>query len=128
MSVAIIRAYFYDQHVKAIRPMERLVEIESGDCIPIIRKPHAHIKLRLRLSDDRTYLKPNPRTSLMIRVAKKTILTVHSQLWVLIQLPWAAKTTLQPYTSLYEKISVVSSDGVICVTPNVPFKILIMNN
>lgn len=32
----IIGAGFCDQHVKEIKPKQKLVELESGDCIPIV--------------------------------------------------------------------------------------------
>lgn len=40
---------------------------------------------------------------------------------------WAGKAVVQPYTPLNDKTSSVAANGVACITPNVPLKILIIN-
>lgn len=49
---AIIVADLGDQHAKSIRPNQRLVKLNSGDCIPSIRKPKGRMKLQAPIPDN----------------------------------------------------------------------------
>lgn len=99
---ATVGADYCDQHVKARRPKRRLVELESGDCIPIVQMPRGH--LQTPPSSGITHLKNNSRPSSIIQVAEETILPAHSQTWVLVQLPWVGTGALQLYSPLYKNI------------------------
>lgn len=49
MAYAIIKADFGAQHVKEIRLKQRSVELDNGDCIPIVQKLEMLMKLQLSL-------------------------------------------------------------------------------
>lgn len=81
---AIIGADFCDQYVNTIRFTHKLVELGSGNYIPIVLKPRGLIKAQIPLPDGLTYSKGNPRLSFIVRVAEKLTLPAQSQTWVLV--------------------------------------------
>lgn len=124
---AIIGKDFCDQHVKAKRPKQRLEELKSGNCLSFMWKPRERTKSQPPLREGLTYTINHSRSSLIVRVVEKTILSPPSQTWVSVQSPWAGTATLQSYSPLYEKCSTVAANGDVRVKPNLPFKILIAN-
>lgn len=62
---------FCDQRMKAIPSKQRFVELDNGDCIPIIQKPQGRKESQPPLPDGLTYPKDNPPASPIVRVAGK---------------------------------------------------------
>lgn len=104
-----------------------IMNLDTCDCICIERKPRGRVKLQQQLSDDLAYPKKNPRQSLIALGAEKTIHAAHSRTWVVVQSSCTGTALLQTYTPCCEKISSIAATGVVCVKPNVPFKILFVN-
>lgn len=101
---------FCDQDLEAIHPKQRLVELESSDCIPFLRKPQERIKWQLLL-DSLTYPKENTRLSSIVRFEKETILPAHSRTWVIVKSPWNSSAALQPKISLCKECLAAEANG-----------------
>lgn len=69
----------YDQLVKEIRREQKLVVLDSGDCILIEQMSRGRMKSQPPLSYSLTYPKENPQPTPIARVDKKTFLSAHSQ-------------------------------------------------
>lgn len=122
----IIGAEFNDQHVKTIRSKQELVELDTGDYIPIILKHRERIKSQPSLFDDLNYSENSPQPSPIVQVAKTLFFSrtpkhgYRSNLLALAQ-------PRRNYTRHSTKNWAVAFNEFICVKPNVPSKILIAN-
>lgn len=56
-AAAILEADFCDQHVKAIRTKQKLIELDSGGCIRTVRKPKGRTRDCPPLPDGLAYSK-----------------------------------------------------------------------
>lgn len=123
----ITGADFCDQYVLAIRPEQKLVELNNGDRIPIVQEPWGQTRSQSLLPDELAYPENNQKPSPLVRVAEKVLLSTHSQTWVTVQTAWTGTAALQPYTPFYHNKSTVAANYVLCVKPNVPFQVLVAN-
>lgn len=95
---AINTADFYNQYVMAVRPKQKLVEMNNSDCILIVQKPQSGTRLQPSLLDGRTYPKDNSQPTSLFRVAKKSSLPAHSQMLLTVQTARSCTAALQSYT------------------------------
>lgn len=97
------------------------MELDRDEYVPIVRMLYWRMNSQSPLPDGLTYLTDSPTPSPLIRVVGKVIQSVQSQTRVPFQTACAGTAALKPNTLLYEKIMIVASCRVLCVTPNVLF-------
>lgn len=124
----ILGCDFNDRHVEAILPRERLVRLDDGTTVPIVRKPAARPPDAPPLPAQQQYVPLRGRISTKLRVAKATSLEGYTKSWVPVQSLRRGLAVLQPAMRLLEKQQLCMSNGVAEIAPNVQFNVLISNN
>lgn len=103
------------------------MELDIWDCFLIARKPRRREELQPPLSDGLTHRMDYPRPPSMVWIARKIILSAHSQTFISVYSAWHGTAAQQSFTSLYKKTSTILANGVPCVKQNVTFWILVAN-
>ena len=78
----IIGCDFCDKHIEAIRPRKRLVEIDDGTTVPIVRRPSKRATGSIPLPDEQQYVPPDRRARNKVKVVERTVIAPESQNWV----------------------------------------------
>ena len=122
----ILGTDFCDTYVEAIRPKKKVVELDDGTTIPIVRRA-----LKSALARDLPPIptgqqdpKGNGRTSSKVRCAEATMIPAQSQRWVKVTTERHGLTIIEPNPS---RVELVSANGVAEVRPHRPFHILVAN-
>ena len=124
---AILGADYCDRFVEAIRPKKKLVELEDGSTIPIVRRPHRRTPRMAPLPPDMEYPDKNGRISPTVKMAESITIEPHNQAWVKVTTKRRGLVILQPSPKLYATHALVCTNGVVSVEPNIPFHILVAN-
>ena len=123
----IIGADFCDQHVEAILPRRRTVELTDGTTIPIVRKvPRRHPKAP-KLPPEQEYVPASGRISPKVRVSSKIVLAPESQTFVSVTCKGHGAYVVEPSEDLYTKHGLTAANGIVFIKPDIPFRILIAN-
>ena len=111
---------FSDEHVEAILPRQRLVELADGTTIPIVRKPLARIRRAPPLPVAQEWKKGVIRSDNKAKVAEATEIPAFSQAFVTITYPRDGYSIIQPVGKLYKDHQLLTANGVANVESNNP--------
>ena len=123
----ILGCDFCDRFVEAIKPRKKLVELEDGTTVPIVRRPLARSSRAVPLPHSQEYVKSPGRITPKVKVAKAVVLPPESQTWVSVNAERRGLCVLQPHEKLYSSAQVCASNGIVQVEPHQPFRVLIAN-
>ncbi|CAN8069066.1 unnamed protein product [Agarophyton chilense] len=118
---------YCDKFVEANRPRRRLVELDDGSMVPIVRKPMRRCSEAPPLPPSMKYRKSRGRVSPRIRVAKGAMLKAQTQTWVQVRTERHGLVVIQPNTRMYESRGFLFANGIVQVDPGSPFWILVIN-
>lgn len=123
----ILGCDFCDKHVEAIRPRKRLVELDDGTTIPIVRRPDRRPQGSIPLPEEQEYVPASRRASNKVRATKRTVLKPESQTWVEVRCEAQGLVTIEPYAPLYETSQCSVATGVHQAEPRAIFHIFVAN-
>ena len=108
---AILGADFCDRYVEAIRPRKKLVELDDGTTVPIVRNPS---RWRSRENPMPAGLKPDKSTrgSQKIRVTETRDIPAASQTWINVQCDRFGTIVVQPDPQMMKETSMPIANGV----------------
>ena len=118
---------FNDKFVEAIDPRRKLVELDNGTKIPIVRKLAVRAANNLPLPSEQEYSPPTGRISPKRKVSRAVEIPAGTQKWVHITSGRTDLSVLETNPQLYAKHHVSISNGVMHVTPVHEFKVLVAN-
>ena len=124
---AILGCDFCDRFVEAIYPRKRVVELEDGSTIPIVRRPLRREPDAPKLPAVQEYVTPKGRVSPNIRVARAVTLQPGTQTWVEVTSEKSGLVVVQPHEKLYQTGNICATNGVIHIEPKQSFRILLAN-
>jgi len=123
----ILGCNFCDKHVEAIRPRLRLVEMDDGTTIPIIRRPEAARLNDAPIPEEQRWVPNKRRSSRGINVVETTVLQPGEQTWVKVASPAHGLILVEPVQKLYRNHLCLAGAGIAQVEPEKDFKILVAN-
>ena len=123
----ILGCDFCDRYVEAIRPRRRLVEMDDGSTVPIIRSPSSRDKDAVPLPPSQKTPRRSDRGSPVVRLEQPYRLKPRTQTWVTLSSSFHGVGVVQPNDKLYTRTGVVLTNGVVNVEPGKPFKVLLAN-
>ena len=123
----VLGAAFMDKCVQAILPCKKSVEIIDGSTVPIVRKPWGRPPTAPPLAEEQGYRKDHGIISPKLRVESPVVLESSMQTWVSVTTQRHGTMIVQPSDELCAKHSVVATNGIVHVEPNIPFRILVAN-
>ena len=126
---AILGADFCDRFVSAIRPSQKIVELDDGSSVPIVRRPLRNASRRSGppLPKDMRDPDTSGRVSPNIKAAETLTVPAQSQAWVKVSTKRHGNIVVQPLPKLFELHSLACANGIASVLPNVAFRILVAN-
>ena len=83
----ILGCDFCDKHIEAIRPRKRLIELDDGTTVPILKRPESRAKHSVPLPAEQEYIPPKGRSSSRVYASPTTILKPQSQNWISVKSP-----------------------------------------
>ena len=123
----ILGCDFCDTHVEAIRPRRRVVELDDGTTVPIVRRPQKRSAKAPPLPEEQQYVPPPGRASTKITAVTPTLLPPESQTWVSVKTDRHGLILVEPAEKLYDNHSCAPTNGVAQVEAGKPFRILVAN-
>ena len=123
----IIGCDFCDKHVEAIRPRRRLVELDDGTTVPIVRRPDKRPPGAIPLPEEQVYVPSDKRASPKVKVAEKVTLQPESQTWVKVRTESEGLVIVQPYAPLFQRYQCAVATGVHQPEPDKPFGVFVAN-
>jgi len=123
----ILGCDYCDKHVEAIKRRQRIVELDDGTIVPIIRKPPARPQGAIPLPEQQLFIPKRRRRSTKIQTTGKTILKPESHDWVEVVTDKEGLVIIEPFHKLYERHECLAGTGVYQATPGKPFNIMIAN-
>ena len=123
----ILGADYCDRFVEAIRPRKRLVELDDGTEIPIVRRPSKRHEASPPLPTEQEFIPRDGRVSPKLRAAERVTLNPGTQTWVKVTSPDHGLRVVQPLDRLYSRSQLAVTNGVVQVHPDKPFKVLVAN-
>ena len=121
----ILGCDFCDRFVEAIRPRKKLVEMDDGTEVPIVRRPLRRTPKSPPLPPSQEYHFTGGRSSTKVKTAETFKLPPSSQTWVTVTSTHHGLILLQPQEFLYENHQILASNGVADVEPGRPFRVLV---
>ena len=124
----ILGCQFCDQHVEAIRPRKRIVEMDDGSTVPIVRNPTAPRRSSNNLA--KALDMPREKTEAQkhkVRASGLTRLEPGSHNWVKVVTRASGTVFLEPADRLHQKWGCAAANGIANVQPEREFKILVAN-
>ena len=118
---------YCDKYVEAIKPRKRVVEMEDGTEVPIIRKPSTRSKEAAPLPYEEVEKATLPPAKTRICPTKKHRLEPGTQTVVEVTCERQGDIVVRPAERLYETRQCLTANGVATVQPGVPFKVLVAN-
>ncbi len=122
----ILGCDFCDDHVEAIRPRKRVIELADGTTVPIIRAPKRRDSAMI-IQTAEVRSKPARGSSSKVVLHQDVELPAHSQSWVSVTSKKAGLILLEPHQRLYQTWLCLAATGVAQVQPDKPFQILVAN-
>ena len=123
----ILGCEFFEKHVEAIPPRQRLLELEDGTTIPIFRKPLGRVRKAPPLPVAQECEEGVIRSDHNAKVAKATEIPALSQAFVSVTSLRDGYSIVEPVGKLYDDHQLLTSNGVANVESNNPFRILLAN-
>ena len=103
---------FNDKFVEAVYPRRKVVELDDGTKVPIVRKPTARRADALPLPSEQEYDNEPGRVSQKRKVSRPVIMQSGTQVWVHVINGRTGLSILEPKPQLYAKHRVSLSNGV----------------
>ena len=123
----ILGCDFCDRVVEAIYPRKRVVELDDGSTVPIVRRPSRRPDSMPKLPAAQEYITPEGRASPKVKCARAVVLQPGTQTWVEVTSDKSGLMVVQPHEKLYQTGNICASNGVIHVEPHRTFRILVAN-
>jgi len=123
----ILGCDYCDRHVEAILPRKRLVKLDDGTTVPIVRKASARPPGSPKLPPELVLGKTPSRRNPSVWVTKRVTLKPGTHTWVDVATRREGTINIEPIESLYEKTSCLASNGIAEVSPGKRFRILVAN-
>ncbi|CAN8069585.1 unnamed protein product [Agarophyton chilense] len=118
---------YCDKFVEAIRRRRKLVELDDGSMVPIVRKPMRRCPEAPPLPLSMEYGKSRGLVSPRIRVAKSAMPKAQTQTWVQVRTERHGLVVIQPNTRMYESRGLLVANGIVQVDLGSPFWIPVSN-
>ena len=123
----ILGCDYCDKHVESIRPRRRLVEMEDGSTVPIVRRPDKRKHNTVPLPEEQEYVPLKGRISNKIAVSKEIKLPPETQSWIEVTCEKHGIIQVEPLEKLFTNQLCMVGNGIAQVKPGIPFKVLIAN-
>ena len=124
---AILGCDFCDRHIEAIRPRKRIVELDDGTTVPIVRRPDKRKNDTVPLPDEQVYIPATKRVDNKIIVYEEKKLLPQTQTWVRVVTNKHGLIMVDTIAKLFNNHICMIGNGIAQVTPGEPFKILVAN-
>ncbi len=122
----ILGCDFCDEHIEAIKPRRRVVELVDGTTVPIIRT-NKHRTTTFTIQPAHVRTRSRRAASSKVVLHKTMELPAHSQTWVSVTSKKAGLTLIESHDRLYQNWLCLAATGVAQVQPGKPFDILVAN-
>ena len=123
----ILGCDYCDKHVEAIRPRRRIVELDDGTTVPILKKPEGRAKHAVPLPAEQEYVTPKGRPTPKIYSTKTVILKPNTQTFINVKTPQAGLIQVEPYNPLLTKRDCAACNGIAQVEADTEFRIAVAN-
>ena len=123
----ILGCEFNDKFVEAIYPRRKVVELDDGTKIPIVRKPAARAASATPLPSEQEYAPDAGRISPTLKVSRVVEIPAGTQTWVYVTSGRARLSVLEANPQLYAKHRISLSNWVVHIAPLQDFKVLVAN-
>ena len=123
----ILGCDFNDTFVEAIYPRRKVVELDDGTKVPIVRKPAARKADAPPLPSEQEYHNALGRVSPKLKVSRPVIIQPRTQVWGHVTNGRTGLSVSEPNPQLYAKHRVSLSNGVAHITALQEFKVLVVN-
>ena len=125
-TAVILGCDYCDKYVECIKPRLRLVELDDGSTVPIVRQS-SRTQAQALLPEEQQDPKRVTRTSPKIKVMKLTRLQPASQTWVEVVTQREGTILVEPNEQLYNSSMCLTGTGIADVTAGKPFHVLVAN-
>ena len=102
----ILGCDFCDRHIEAIRPRKRLVEMDDGSTVPIVRRPDKRKEGSIPLPEEQVYVPAKERVSNKVVVHSEKRLQPNTQTWVEVTTDTHGLIQVEPLGKLFTTNSV----------------------
>ena len=123
----ILGCDFCDKHIEAICPRKRLIELDDGTTVPILKRPEGRTKQSVPLPAEQKYIPPKGRSSSRVYASRTVILKPQSQNWISVKSPQSGLVQIEPYKRLYQTKDCAACNGIAQIEPDKEFKIMVAN-
>ena len=123
----ILGCDFCDRYVEAIMPRRKVVELDDGTTVPIVRAPMTRARDAVPLPESVRYPTLHDPPAPKVKAAKAYKLGPGTQTWVTVRSQYHGVGIIEPLPSLYERHSVAVANGVVSVEPERTFRVLMAN-
>ena len=123
----ILGCDFCDRFIEAIYPRKRLVELDDGSTVPIVRRPLKRDSTAPPLPAAQEYTPAKGRASPKVKCSRAVILQPGTQTWVEVTTDRNGLLVVQPHDKLYQTGRVLATNGIVEVEPHQKFHLLMAN-
>ena len=123
----ILRCEFNDRFVQAIYPRRKLVELDDGTKVPIVRKPARRAADHPPLPSEQEFAPDAGRTSPKLKVSRAVNFPAGTQAWEYVTNARSGLSVVESNPQLYAKHRVSISNGVVHLSPLREFRVLVAN-
>lgn len=120
----ILGADFCDRLVKANCPRSKLVDLDDGCTVPIVRLPMKRSPASTLFSSEKGYERTQQRVTTDVETTKTANISGNTEQWISVFLRGRSSVVIHSETKLLERDSVICSSGIAQVEPEVPVRIL----
>ena len=123
----IIGCDYCDKHIEAIRPRKRVVEMDDGTTVPIIRKPSGRSIDSVPLPEEQEWIPAKGRRGGKVHVTESVTLPPETQTWVKVRTEEHGLVMIDPNARMYDTHLCLAGNGIAQVNPGKEFQILVAN-
>ena len=123
----ILGCDYCDRHIEAIKPRKRLVELDDGTTVPIVRRPDKRKNDSVPLPDEQVYAPAKGRINDKITTFEEKRLEPDTQTWVKVVTNTHGLIQVESLPKLYTNQLCMIGNGIAQVIPGKSFKILVAN-
>ncbi len=126
-TTVILGCDFCDRYIESIRPRRRLIQLDDGSTVPIVRKPDKRADNSVPLPEDQEFTPRKGRISPKVTVHKNVTIQPQRQTWVEVVTDVPGLISVEPIAKLLHNQLCAVGNGIAQVTPGIPFKVLMAN-
>ena len=123
----ILGCDFCDRYVEAIMPRQKMVELDDGSTVPIIRVPSTRARDAVPLPAPLRYPTAADPPAPKVHASRSYKLQPRSQTWIEVVSKHHGVGVVEPLPLLYERQSIALANGIVQTMPGQKFRILIAN-